>query len=293
MKTISSLSTLALSSMVVVGLLSLLNIPQEVQGFLPTSHTVQSAKLQTSSLSSASVVSNSLIRPSGPRSLSIIMGASGNKKKGSENKSPPKIKHYENDEIEEILVQHPDHPSNTLKLNIETSVSMNGKKYVIGVPADTPIAVTDDEEFGIELDDPIMQEILPLVEAKFQEMGHELQRTPAVLTLKGDVKLYDEDSLEDPSENGESEENQEEENMDDLDGELIIDTVPIFEFEHNGTKYTVVQYIDILPLVAQEGAMGAWKLMNAEEGDKVFDVVYEHDLEDMIAEAQNEELQNA
>ena len=260
-----------------------------VEGFLPTS-TVHN-KLQTSlSYASSSLLSNTLTRPSGPKSLSIIMKAGkGNNKS---QKSPPKIKHYENDEIEEIIVQHPDHPSNTLKLNIETSVGMNGKKYVIGVPADTPIAVTDDEEFGIELDDAIMEEILPIVEAKFQEMGHELQRTPAVLTLKGDVKLYDEDALEEPSED-EDGIDQDDENMDDLDGELIIDTVPIFNFEHNGTKYTVVQYIDILHLVAQEGAMGAWKLLNAEEGDKVFDVVYEHDLEDMITEAQNEELQNA
>jgi len=107
-----------------------------------------------------------------------------------------------------------------------------------------------------------------------------------------DVTSDEEMSSEEPSED-EDGIDQDDENMDDLDGELIIDTVPIFNFGHNGTKYTVVQYIDILPLVAQEGAMGAWKLLNAEEGDKVFDVVYEHDLEDMITEAQNEELQNA
>jgi hypothetical protein len=272
-----------------------LAVSAPADAFLPT--PTVNTKLQTS-LSSSSLLSSSLSKPSGPRSLSVMMKATKKNSKQEKKHESPKIKHYENDEIEEIIVQHPEHPANTLKLNIETSVVMKGRKYVIGVPADSPIAVTDDEEFGIELDDPIMEEILPIVEGKFQELGHEVQRTPAVLTLKGDVKLYDEDSLEENGNEGEEKEEGEkdlpgEDDMDDLDGELIIDTVPIFDFEHKGTKYTVVQYIDILPLVAQEGAMGSWKLMNAEEGDKVFDVVYEHDLEDMMTEAQNEELQNA
>ena len=138
----------------------------------------------------------------------------------------------------------------TAKKNVETAImchvdclaTISGTDYSVGYPCDNPVDVAyvdgDDEFVPVEVDEPIMDDIFPVVQNILEENYKDdlkLYRTPATLTLAGNLAVDDE---------------ADEDAMDDAnDGESLAEM--LLEFDHDGKEYCLVRPTDLMLLVAK------------------------------------------
>ena len=155
--------------------------------------------------------------------------------------------------------------------HVDATALIDGVEYSVGYPCDHAVDIayieTDDSgEEGlilIETDDPLMDDLFPvckkIVEEENKDAKLALYRTPATLTLTGNLAIDDADD-DDQNEEGEEEEEGGEE------ADLLL------TFDCKGKEYTLVRPRDLLLLVGKadsDGNKDQMILIDDEESEKI------------------------
>jgi Protein of unknown function (DUF3727) len=181
------------------------------------------------------------------------------------------------EEEEGVVIPFLDVAENTfIDCYADSIANLGGVEYTIGVPCDYCVALCYfDEPDGnlvpVELNDALMDDIFPVAEnIVMEEFGEELvlQRTPQTLTLVGELE---EEEDEDEDEDEEDEDDEDSPYAGDEDVEVLL------SFEHRGTEFNLVRFMDPLLLVAKRDPErpDMRNLLSPEESDKVMPLLEE------------------
>lgn len=192
------------------------------------------------------------------------------------------------DEEEGVVIPFLDESTNTfIDCYADSIANLGGVEYTIGVPCDYCVALCyfdgpDGNLVPVELNDALMDDIFPVAEnIVMEEFGEELvlQRTPQTLTLVGELEEEDEDDEFDEDEDDEDEGDEDSPYAGDEDVEVLL------SFEHRGTEFNLVRFMDPLLLVAKRDPErpDMRNLLSPEESDKVMPL-----LEDMFLKLHSE-----
>eukprot|EP00546_Thalassionema_frauenfeldii_P012807 CAMPEP_0178915260 /NCGR_PEP_ID=MMETSP0786-20121207/11923_1 /TAXON_ID=186022 /ORGANISM="Thalassionema frauenfeldii, Strain CCMP 1798" /LENGTH=187 /DNA_ID=CAMNT_0020588341 /DNA_START=272 /DNA_END=832 /DNA_ORIENTATION=+ len=164
-----------------------------------------------------------------------------------------------------IAFLDPDDSENAIMCHVDAIARIDDVDYSVGFPCDHAVdfAYVDkiDNEEGlilVENDDPIVDELFPICKqilAKEYPTKITLHRTPATLTLKGDLGI---------------EENEDDENDVEV-ADILLTT------EHNGKEYKLVRPTDIMLLVGRVNEENKEQriLINDDESDEVMPALME------------------
>lgn len=239
------------------------------------------------------------------------------KKGGKGKKQPPPpvtVRHWDEEEEPEFIIMGDPKLGTTINTTAETLVTRGGQEYIIGLPIDTPIVVVDEDLRALELEsDPRMAAIIPRMKSTLAEMGANMLNTAGVLTIEGEVEMYDEDEEEgefadkDDDDEGDEEgdlpfvnevdpdfadrpappktqdeyydfDARDDTYLEDEEEDLEDMTEAICEVEHEGKLFTVVKFVEPYYVVAKKNGE-AWEVLTGDKADQVFDWVLEYDLE--------------
>ena len=128
---------------------------------------------------------------------------------------------------------------------VDAIAKINDVDYSVGFPVDhaVDIAVIEEDEDGeegltlLETDDPLMDKLFAIAKQMIEQEEDAklaLYRTPATLTLAGNLGMDDEDEDEDEDEDG------------------VVAADLLLSFEYEGQEYNLVKPTDLMLLVGKE-----------------------------------------
>ena len=176
----------------------------------------------------------------------------------------------DNDHDSESSLILTDELKRTLECYIEHNLSVDGEKYVLLLPVDTPIEIFawqtdgDEEEAVLVEDDDIIDEIFGTAQAVLSEQNLILKNTAYALTVAGELPPEDESKfftleIED-EENG-------------LEPEQLME---IANFYHDDQEYAIYTPLDPLLFFARITKTGEPELLSPEEFRKFQPLLEEH-----------------
>jgi len=157
----------------------------------------------------------------------------------------------------------------------DSVANLEGVEYTIGVPCDYCVALCyydpDGNLVPVDLNDQLMDDIFPVAEnIVTEEFGEELvlQRTPQTLTLVGELE-------EDDDEDEDDEDDEDEDGDSPYEGDEDVEV--LLSFEHRGTEFNLVRFLDPVLLVAKRDPErpDMRNLLSPEESDRIMPLLEE------------------
>mmetsp|Transcript_33769 Transcript_33769/g.68125 ORF Transcript_33769/g.68125 Transcript_33769/m.68125 type:complete len:257 (-) Transcript_33769:1274-2044(-) len=154
---------------------------------------------------------------------------------------------------------------NAIMCHVDATALIDDVEYSVGYPCDHAVDIAyieadDNGEEGlilIEADDPLMDDLFPvckkIVEEENKDAKLALYRTPATLTLAGNLAI---DDVDDDDDQNEEEEGGEEADL-------------LLTFDCKGKEYVLVRPTDLMLLVGKAGNEDEMILIDDEESDRI------------------------